>query len=318
MSRYIDINQLLEEIGTSARSASDPWTLSRGYHGLINHDSFQPSVVADLGAPIPELNSEVRSAEQIANANVIAPGPTSGTTSTNSSGGAGWLGGLLNFFPLASGIAKLFGLGDSSSPPALTPYVAPPSINFEGATSGPGSGITSLSYGSDGLPRTSSTRPEAASSSSKTSVLPAAASDPIGQLTALAMANPSSASSTAGGSNVVSQLMTLSGAAVATDASGTNTIFHAGLPSTPGIPNSEAGSMSPLQNAAGATPFAQAGTMPGTPQASTTGSQQGQSILVQVQAMDSQSFMDHSQEIAQAVRQAMLNMNSLNDTILDL
>jgi hypothetical protein len=47
-------------------------------------------------------------------------------------------------------------------------------------------------------------------------------------------------------------------------------------------------------------------------------SQQGQNILVQVQAMDTQSFMDHSQEIAQAVRQAMLNLNSLNDVILDL
>jgi hypothetical protein len=41
-------------------------------------------------------------------------------------------------------------------------------------------------------------------------------------------------------------------------------------------------------------------------------------ILVQVQAMDSQSFMDHSHDIALAVRQAMLNMNTLNDVILDL
>lgn len=41
-------------------------------------------------------------------------------------------------------------------------------------------------------------------------------------------------------------------------------------------------------------------------------------ITVQVQAMDSQSFMDHSQDIAQAVRDAMLNMNSINDVISDL
>jgi hypothetical protein len=34
--------------------------------------------------------------------------------------------------------------------------------------------------------------------------------------------------------------------------------------------------------------------------------------------MDSQSFMDHSYEIAQAVRSAMLNMNSLNDVVSDL
>jgi hypothetical protein len=43
-----------------------------------------------------------------------------------------------------------------------------------------------------------------------------------------------------------------------------------------------------------------------------------QQITVQVQAMDSQSFLDHSDEIAQAVRQAMLNMNSLNDVVANL
>jgi len=43
-----------------------------------------------------------------------------------------------------------------------------------------------------------------------------------------------------------------------------------------------------------------------------------QQITVQVQAMDSQSFLDHSDEIAQAVRQAMLNMNSINDVVTDL
>jgi len=44
----------------------------------------------------------------------------------------------------------------------------------------------------------------------------------------------------------------------------------------------------------------------------------GQQITVQVQAIDSQSFLDHSDEIAQAVRQAMLNMNSINDVVNDL
>jgi hypothetical protein len=41
-------------------------------------------------------------------------------------------------------------------------------------------------------------------------------------------------------------------------------------------------------------------------------------ITVQVQAMDSQSFLDHSDDIAQAVRQAMLNMNSINDVVANL
>ena len=38
-------------------------------------------------------------------------------------------------------------------------------------------------------------------------------------------------------------------------------------------------------------------------------------ITVQVQAMDSQSFLDHSDDIAQAVRQAMLESSTLNDVI---
>jgi hypothetical protein len=55
-------------------------------------------------------------------------------------------------------------------------------------------------------------------------------------------------------------------------------------------------------------------------QNSTAGSssQSSQQITVQVNAMDSQSFMDHSYEIAQAVRSAMLNMSSINDVVSDL
>ena len=41
-------------------------------------------------------------------------------------------------------------------------------------------------------------------------------------------------------------------------------------------------------------------------------------ITIQVQAMDSRSFLDHSSEIAQAVREAMLNMHSLNDVVSEL
>jgi hypothetical protein len=41
-------------------------------------------------------------------------------------------------------------------------------------------------------------------------------------------------------------------------------------------------------------------------------------ISIQVNALDSRSFMDRSHEIAQAVRQAMLNMHSLNDVVSDL
>ncbi len=41
-------------------------------------------------------------------------------------------------------------------------------------------------------------------------------------------------------------------------------------------------------------------------------------ITVNVQAMDSRSFLDRSHDIAQAVREAMLNMHSINDVVNDL
>ena len=41
-------------------------------------------------------------------------------------------------------------------------------------------------------------------------------------------------------------------------------------------------------------------------------------ININVQAMDSKSFLDHSSEIAQAVRTAMLNLSSINDVVSEL
>lgn len=41
-------------------------------------------------------------------------------------------------------------------------------------------------------------------------------------------------------------------------------------------------------------------------------------ITVQVSAMDSRSFLDHSDEIARAVKQAMLNSHALNDVVSEL
>lgn len=61
--------------------------------------------------------------------------------------------------------------------------------------------------------------------------------------------------------------------------------------------------------------FSQSGTPRVIGSAPPSASQQ---ITIQVQAMDSRSFMDHSQDIAAAVREAMLNMHALNDVISDL
>ena len=43
-----------------------------------------------------------------------------------------------------------------------------------------------------------------------------------------------------------------------------------------------------------------------------------QGVVVQVQAMDSQSFMDHAPEIAQAVKQALLESNGLASVIQEI
>jgi hypothetical protein len=41
-------------------------------------------------------------------------------------------------------------------------------------------------------------------------------------------------------------------------------------------------------------------------------------VTVNVSAMDSQSFMDRSSDIASAVREAMLNLHPINDVVANL
>jgi hypothetical protein len=49
-----------------------------------------------------------------------------------------------------------------------------------------------------------------------------------------------------------------------------------------------------------------------------SGAGQGPTIQVNIQAMDSQSFLDRQDDIARAVREAMLHSNSINDVVLEL
>ncbi|MGD0616586.1 MAG: hypothetical protein ABSB67_02895 [Bryobacteraceae bacterium] len=55
----------------------------------------------------------------------------------------------------------------------------------------------------------------------------------------------------------------------------------------------------------------------GIPRAQTT-SQAASGVTVQVNAMDSRSFLDRSSDIATAVRQAILNSHSINDVLSEL
>jgi hypothetical protein len=68
-------------------------------------------------------------------------------------------------------------------------------------------------------------------------------------------------------------------------------------------------------NSDGTSPASAAAPAGGTSGASPAG---GAQVQVNVQAMDAQLFLDHSNEIAQAVRSAMLNLSSINDVVNDL
>lgn len=72
-----------------------------------------------------------------------------------------------------------------------------------------------------------------------------------------------------------------------------------------GVSGGSTGQVSQVSYDAGGQPRAQASSP--APQ-----------VTVQVNAMDSQSFLDHSDQIASAVRQALLTSNSLSDVISDL
>lgn len=78
----------------------------------------------------------------------------------------------------------------------------------------------------------------------------------------------------------------------------------------------------PVQSQAGLTGSAPGSVAPvsygetGQPRAQSSGA--SPQVTIQVNAMDSQSFLDHSDDIAMAVKQAILNSNSLNDVISGL
>jgi hypothetical protein len=78
----------------------------------------------------------------------------------------------------------------------------------------------------------------------------------------------------------------------------------------------------PVQSQAGLTSSAPGQVAPAsygeTGQPRATSANTSPQVTIQVNAMDSQSFLDHSDEIAMAVKQAILNSSSLNDVISGL
>jgi len=81
-------------------------------------------------------------------------------------------------------------------------------------------------------------------------------------------------------------------------------MLPAPLQTEAGVTSSAPGQVTPVSYGATGQPRAQSSTSP--------------QVTIQVNAMDSQSFLDHSDDIAMAVKQAILNSSSLNDVISDL
>jgi hypothetical protein len=117
----------------------------------------------------------------------------------------------------------------------------------------------------------------------------------------------SAASSFLGGwlsslSPLIGGLLSLFGGGGQTLATPTPFMLPAPVQSSTGLTASGGGQVTPVSYGETGQPRAQsAGT--------TT------QVTIQVNAMDSQSFLDHSDDIANAVKQAILNSNSLNDVI---
>jgi hypothetical protein len=82
-------------------------------------------------------------------------------------------------------------------------------------------------------------------------------------------------------------------------------MLPAAVQSQAGLTGSAPGQVAPVSYSATGQPRAQSANT--SPQ-----------VTIQVNAMDSQSFLDHSDDIAMAVKQAILNSSSLNDVISSL
>jgi len=96
--------------------------------------------------------------------------PASGGGSSGGTGGdsilgtigsalGGVLGGGLGLAPLISGIAGLFGGGDSSAPAALPTYIAPLPINLDAGFSEGGGGAFGVDAAQGGAPRAMTSSP---------------------------------------------------------------------------------------------------------------------------------------------------------------
>jgi hypothetical protein len=144
------------------------------------------------------------------------------------------------------------------------------------------------------------------------------------QQTAVLAAQSSSADASGGGGTVLDTIASVWGGGLGMSPliSGLVGLFGGGDSSSGPAPVTPYVRPLPIQldagfsDAGGGAPFGVGAAQGGAPRAVTNAAPA--QITVQVNAMDSQSFLDHSQDIAMAVRQAMLETTVLNDVIREV
>ena len=282
---------------------------------------------------------------------------TGGTGSTSESALTTFLEGGLGIVPLVTGLIDLFG-GGSSAPPDLEKYQKPSSIDFMSAdtpnglvaanydqlgmprladtaqptSTAPGSSGVSASSAAEsdqlGMPRLADAvlPTSTAAGSSGASGSSAANYDQLGMPrlndTALPISAPAGPLGAGGSSAANYGQLGMPQLADTALPSSTAASFSRGSGSSAadydqlGMPQlaDTALQTSPAASSSGARGSSAAAYGSGAGQGGTAAPQ----VTVNIQAMDAQSILDRSGDIAQAVRSAMLNMSAINDVISDL
>jgi hypothetical protein len=278
--------------------------------------------------------------------NTSSHGSSAGSTLGNIA--SSLFGGALGFLsPIISGIASLF--GGSSTPAALPIYTPPPPVSINGVLQ---SAPASSAQTADAVPASTLSPAGQQVAQLQQSVSTQSQSNALA-LNTLAVTGDTANAQTAnnvtnlfGGSSstTVPQLQlspaVRTAATVQTEGRSTDTFsgdalgylarIASALTNPAGAGNSVSAQL-PIYTPPAAVPVSgvphpqAAATQPqnSPPASSQSGANSTQSsaapqITVNVNAMDSQSFMDRSDDIASAVRAAMLNMHPINDVVADL
>jgi len=334
---------LEETINTIApsreRGIPNPPTLSVG---VSSDNGDLTNALSQAGQQIQQLQTAYQQQADLITQNTQAL--QSNTSSHGSSPGStlgsiasSLFGGALGFLsPIISGIASLF--GGSSTPAALPVYTPPPPVSINGVLQSAPASSAQTAEAATSTPAASTLSPagqqvsqlqQSVSNQSQSHALAlntlATTGDTANSQTANSVTNlfggssstsiqPEGASSDGPSGAALGYLAQI--ASALTNPTGAGSSVSSQLPIyTPpaavpvsGVPQPQSAATQPQSASSASGQSGSGGTQ----------SSAAPQITVNVSAMDSQSFMDRSDDIASAVRAAMLNMHPINDVVADL